>query len=157
MVILLWTALAWAGKYDGVPSDVVVERVVPKAMAELFPRFTDLAELERIVPADCATDWERGVVTSGQGATARLTYTIGPLRRRLTMHVGDVRPDYFVELTHDGKRGFSTTLSSKAVDGGTAVELKTWLNPPPWPFKPLFFAKVKPAWERCWTAALEAL
>ena len=39
-------------------------------------------------------------------------------------------------------------------DGATRVELKTWLAPPPAPFKGVFYKKVLPAWQSCWEQAV---
>ena len=157
ILLLLGTIAAHAGKWDGAPSDVIVERVIPAEPAALTAPLSNLQVLAQLLPSDCVTDWANGTVTSGVGATSRVTYEMGPLRRRLTMNVTKVEEGRFVELDHPGKKGFVTQFRIEPADGGAKVTLGTYLSPPPRPFQGIYFSKVRPAWERCWTRALDNL
>jgi hypothetical protein len=139
-----------------VPSDVVLTRSIEAPAERIHPLVSDLRSLEGLFPADCATGWEHGARSRGVGARARVTYTIGPLKRTLPVVVIKDQP-IVVELDHEGNKGFVTQWQLAGADGTTQVTLGTYLMPPPWPFKGVYYNKVMPAWEDCYQRTLDAL
>jgi hypothetical protein len=156
--VLWWclVAAAWAGKWTDTPSDVIVMRDIDAPTERIHPLVSDLRSLEGLLPADCATDWQHGARSRGVGARARLKYTIGPMRRTLSAVISKDQPAV-VEIDHEGNKGFVTQWQLAELDGGTRVTLGTYLMPPPWPFKGVYFKKVMPAWEDCYERTLDAL
>ena len=154
-MIALLVSSAFAGKWDGYSADVRAERAVAASPAEVTDAVRDLAAWARLVPADCAT-WELQDRTAGVGARARVTYTIASMRRRLTVEISKDEPGRLVELDHAGNKGFFTQVVPVASDTGSTVTLTTFLEPPPWPFRGVFFHKVQPAWVACYERTLDA-
>jgi hypothetical protein len=152
-VIALLVPAAFAGKWDGRSADVRAERPLaapPEAVTELV---RDLGTLSVLMPADCATRWELQERTAGVGARARVTYTIASMRRTLTVVVSKDEPGVLLELDHEGRKGFFTHIRPEA----STVSMTTFLEPPPWPFRGVFYRKVQPAWVDCHARTLEAL
>lgn len=155
---LLLAGLAFAGKFDGAETDIIVEGDVAKSQQELFDTFVDFPAMSKVFPADCVEDWGFGVPSAGIGATTVVTYHMGPMKRRLTGHVSKAEEHYVVEWDHDSKKGFVTQFVLKENDDGTThVKLGSYVAAPPWPFKPVYFNKVKPAWESCYRQAMSNL
>ena len=153
---MLLCGLALAGKFDDQNSDVVVERDIPKSQEALFEMFQDFPAMAKVFPSDCVEDWGFGVPSKGVGATTVVTYHMGPLKRRLTGTITKAQPSYHVEWDHEGKKGFITqfVLSEGPSEGTTHVKLGTYIAPPPWPFKPVYFNKVRAEWLDCYDRAL---
>ena len=144
MLWLLIANLAVAGNpkpWDGQSPDIVIERQLPVSADVLVPKLADFEFAEAIFPEDCMQDWSHGTTTRGMGAITRVTYHMGSMKRRLTAKVSRVE-NHVVEYDHEGKKGFITQWRLKPVDGGTELSLGTYLNPPPWPFRPVFFNKI---------------
>lgn len=151
-----WAALAFAGKWDGKPSDVSVTQVVARPQAELQAELGDWKGWERLLP--CASGWELQARTSGVDARSRALYEIGPLRRRLVGVIRKDVPGLVVELETEGKKGWFTQVRfGDAPEGSTEVTLLTPLTAPKWPVTGIFYKKVKPAWAACYTEALRRL
>ncbi len=158
MWLLLCGLVFAGGKYNDVNSDVVVERDLPQSQEELFALFSDFPAMSKVFPADCVEQWGFGVPSKGMGATTIMTYHMGPMKRRLTAKVIKANEHYHVEWDHEGKKGFVTQfVLSEGAGGKTHVKLGTYVAMPPWPFKPVYFKKVKPAWEDCYDRALISL
>lgn len=157
MWLLLLTVAAHAGRWDDATSDIVVERVIPASPDRVHAPLLNLQVLEQVFPADCVTDWVHGTPTSGVGAMTRVTYRMGSMKRRLTATISKSEPGRLLELDHDGRKGFVTQFRLEAVPEGSKVTLGTWIEAPPRPFKGIFFKNVRPAWEACYTAALDNL
>ena len=152
---MLLVGLAMAGKWDDVDSDVVVERDLPQTQAELFETLIDFPAMSKVLPSDCVEEWGFGVPSKGVGATTRLTYHMGAMKRRLTGSVKKAEEHYVVEWDHAGKKGFVTQfVLSEAQGGGSHLKMGTYISPPPWPFKPLYFNKIRPEWQDCYERAL---
>ena len=152
---MLLCGLALAGKWDDVNSDVVVERDVSASQEELFATFTDFTAMSKVFPADCVEEWGFGVPSKGLSATSRITYHMGAMKRRLTGQIVKANEHYHVEWDHEGKKGFITQfVLSEGPGGQTHVKLGTYITAPPWPFKPLYFNKIRPEWQDCYERAL---
>ena len=150
--------LAWAGKWDQTPADVVVTREVPHSQEAVYERLTDLQAWPQIFPASCLDEWALGTPTSGAGANTMLTYRMSGMKRRLLGTITKAEPAYLVELDHAGKKGFTTQIVLETTEsGGTRVQLGTYLVAPPWPLRGYYFNKVQPAWKACYSQALETL
>lgn len=155
-MVWMWAAAALAGKWDNAATDVKVEKVVPKSVAEIQAVVDDWRGWERILP--CASEWVIPARSQGVDARAEAVYRIGPLRRRL---VGVVRKDtagLVVELETEGKKGWFTQVTfGDAPPGSTLVRFSTPLTAPKWPLTGVFHREVRPAWEACYTEALGRL
>jgi hypothetical protein len=152
-----WAAAAFAGRWDNVPTDVTVEKVVPKPVAEIQATVGDWRGWERILP--CASEWVHQARSTGVDARSEAVYRIGPLRRRLVGVVRKDTPGLVTELETEGKKGWFTqvTYAPGPTDGTTRVTLHTPLTAPKAPLTGVFHKKVKPAWEACYTEALGRL
>lgn len=138
-------------------SDIVAIRSIAASPEAVVAVLSDLHRVETLWPADCTRDWLHGAVSAGPGASAELTYTMGPMRRRLAATLSRVEAGRFVELDHAGKRGFITRWVLTPGELGTSVEAHTWIQPPPWPFGKLYTNRVQPVWQGCQEGFLEAL
>ncbi len=150
-------AVAAAGKWDGAETDVEVTKLVELEPDAIHAKLDDLAKWAARWPDDCATQWEPGPTTASTEGTGTIRYTFGPLRRRLDLEVTRDEPGHVFEIEHPGKRGWFTQVTYRRVDEGTEVVMLTPLNPPPWPFKPMFFNKIRPAMADCYERWLEGL
>jgi hypothetical protein len=153
----LWVCLAWAGKWDGVESNIVSKATIALPPAAVYARIDDWNGVRAIYDVDCVTDWVIGDPTGGVGAQARMTYNHRMMHRRLTAKITKLIDGRYVDLDHLGNKGFVTRFELSETPTGTAVTMTTYTNPPPWPFKPYFFKKVKPAWEACQEKAMANL
>lgn len=159
MLWLLIASVAIAGKpkpWDGMSSDIVVEREVGVGVEVLVPKLTDLQFAAAIFPEECMYDWSHGSTTSGLGAIARVTYHMGSMKRRLTAKVTRVE-DHVVEYDHEGNKGFITQWRMSPAAEGTTLSLGTYIHAPPWPFRPLYFNKIHPKWTACYEQAMDNL
>lgn len=156
-MFLLLTGLAFAGKWDEAIADVQATAVIPAAPETVFGFLLDLANLQRIFPADCIGDWEPGERTFGEGASTWVRYDMAAMHRRLPMTLTVADAPRRVDFDHLGSRGFITRWTLEPADGGSRVTVLTPLNPPPRPFRGYYFKKVKPEWEGCYQRALAAL
>ena len=64
---------------------------------------------------------------------------------------------YFVELDHQGPKGFVTRFKLSPQGDGTGVEMTTYINQPPWPFRGVYFKKILPAWQQCHADTIKTL
>ena len=137
--------------------DVVASRVVNASAAQVYSWLLDLEHHEQMWPAGCTKNWEYGTTRAGIGASARLTYRVSMLRRRLTGTLAEGDPGRYLKIDHAGRAGFATTWELSEVDGGTRVEVHTWVDPPPWPLTATYMNRVRPAWKECHRGALDNL
>lgn len=152
-MIALWLAAAFAAE-DG---NIKVEGDVAAPPAIVEQTVSDLTALQQVFPAHCVQDWVMGPQTKGVGATTRMTYRMGPLRRRLDAKVTRAK-DGYVDLDHAGNKGFVTRWTATPnAQGGSHVVLETHINLPPWPFKRVYLNKIRPIWRECWTVSLQNL
>jgi hypothetical protein len=156
---LFCVASATAGKWDDAPSDVEVRATIATSPTAVHATVSDLKTWSTLLPEDCATDWQFTASTRGVGSKAKVTYTYGPLRRKLTANIVSDEPGRLWRIDHENERkGFFVQFSyPDSTESSTNVLLATPLNPPPWPFKGPFYKKVRPAWEDCYTRSLQAL
>ena len=149
----LLLGLVLANPYEG--RDSVVRAEVSRTVdsVQLTSAASDLQTWETLYPADCVKEWLNSTQTAGVGGRARVTYTIGAMRRRLTVEVSKVEDGLLVDLDHLGNKGFVTRVH---IDG-EVVRLETFVNPPPWPLRSYFYEKLQPEWTRCQESALETL
>ncbi|TNE85751.1 MAG: hypothetical protein EP330_24240 [Deltaproteobacteria bacterium] len=152
--LLLATALA-ASPYADKNADVVASATVPAPPAAVHAALEDLKTFQAILP--CSSDWNFGSVTSGQGASVELTYDVGSMHRRLTAVISKTEAPRVVDYDHAGNKGFITRWRIEEADGGSQVEVTTYLNPPPWPFRKMYFTRIHPQWVTCYDEALAKL
>jgi len=151
-IIAIALATAHAGKWDGAMSDVRVTKLLDATPRAIHAELDEVDEYKALWPEDCATDF-----LVGPGPRGRVRYTFGPMRRKLDLEVTRNEAGHVMEIRHPGKRGWYTQLTYEQVDGGTEVVMLTPLEPPPWPFKPVFFNKIRPAMEDCYRRWLDGL
>ncbi|MCO4744655.1 MAG: SRPBCC family protein [Proteobacteria bacterium] len=154
LTVLLASALA-ASPYADANADVVTSATVPAPREAVHAALEDLDTFKAILP--CASDWAFGSVRKGQGASVELTYDVASMHRRLTAVVSKTEAPRLVDFDHAGNKGFVTRWKLTEQADGTLVELTTYLNAPPWPFRKVYFKRVQPAWEACYDEALAAL
>ncbi|MCB9781283.1 MAG: SRPBCC family protein [Alphaproteobacteria bacterium] len=112
---------------------------------------------QQVVLRGCTDKWEHGTKHVGVGASAVLRYTAGPFKRKLTATISEVKPGRQVVVDHPGNKGFVTTWTATDVQGGTELELHTFLNLPPKPFRKVYVRKVQPVWGVCYDVALQGV
>jgi len=158
MLFWMWVVAAFAGKWDGEPSDVEVTRQLAAAPEAIHAQLADLKKFGTHLPADCAKDWQFTSSTAGRGAKAQVTYTFGPLKRKTVATVVEDQPGRIFRFEHEGdKKGFFTQVTYTEDGSGTMVSLVSFLNPPPWPFTGPFHKKVRPAWTSCYERTLASV
>jgi len=157
--MLIWlSAAALAGKWSDAPTDVDVRLVVPARAEDVHALLSDHRGWQQVVPPSCASEWELLSLTFGVGARARTTWTLGPLTRRRTVRIAKEQPGLFLELEHEGNKGWFTQVRyGPAGTGHAEVQLHTPLAAPPWPLRGVFYARVRPAWEACYAGTLRAI
>ena len=138
-------------------SDLVATAVVHAPPAAVYAALLDLDRQRQLWPEDCAKSWQMGDPHRGEGATASLIWVPSVMHRRLPARISKVEPDRRITVDHEGRKGFTLTWTLSAVEGGTAVELHTWILPPPRPFLRLWSKRVRPAWQACHVAAVQRL
>lgn len=152
-----WIGLALAGRWDGHPSDIEAQAVIDAPPEQLYEVLVDLRSLEALLPDHCATDFVYGERTVGEGATVRLTYHADVLHRRLDATLTRAEEPRLVDVDHAGNKGFVTRFVLAPEADGTRVTMTSFLNPPPWPFRRVFYTRVRPAWTQCYLDALAEL
>lgn len=150
--LLLTLTTALASRWDDHPSDVIVERTIEAPAESIFDAVSQFRYLSELFPEHCVEDW-----AIGSPSTARLTYHMGPMRRRLTAKVTRAESGRLVEIDHEGDKGFVTQFRFEPRGDATHVTLATWIHPPPRPFRRVYFKRVRPAWLTCYSEALEEL
>jgi len=156
MVWLLAAVAIAGGKWDGKDSNITARATLEASPDALYAILEDVHSLERIFPEDCASDFDYGE-RKAPDADVRLTYHFGPLDRSLDARWTKREPNRLVEIDHFGKRGFITRWTLGEVEGGTEVEVTTYINPPPWPLKRYYYTRIRPVWTQCYLDTLEAL
>lgn len=143
-----WAVAAWAG--EG-PADVSVTRTLSASAEQIHAALDDWREWQALLPTDCASDWEIQDSSTGQGAQAEATYRFGPLKRRAYGAIQRDQLGVVFETEHLGRRGWFTQVTyAEGGEGRTDVTIRTPLSEPKWPFRKVFFSKVRPAWEGCY-------
>ena len=74
------------------------------------------------------------------------------MHRNLTFTITRVEADpsrSIVDFDHATNLGFITRWTLTPGESGTAVNVKTALNAPPWPFTGYYFAAIRPEWLSC--------
>lgn len=150
--LLLTTMTVLAGRWDDHPSDVIVHRTIEASPERTFRAVSQFPYVTQLFPERCIED-----LAVGSPSTARLTYHMGPMRRRLTAKVTRAEVGRLVEIDHEGDKGFVTQFRFEPRGESTHVTLATWIHPPPWPFRRIYFERVRPAWITCYVEALEEL
>jgi hypothetical protein len=138
-------------------ADIVITKAIPAPAATVYAYLLDLKHEPDLWTPDCAGSWSFGNVTRGLGATGHVRYTAAEWSRTLDMVLSKVQENFRIEIEHTGKKGFTTTWTLRDQGLSTSVELHTWLNAPPWPFRRFYFRKVQPAWTSCHARVLENL
>ena len=146
-------------------ADLVAQAELNLPAEHLVNRLTDIAVHKAIWTGNCSRDWTLGTPTTGVGASAHMTYTVGSWRRELDGQISRVVTPIVeaghpgrVDLSHAGKKGFETvwTVSPVGVDR-SRVEVHTYLATPPFPVRRAYYNRVQSAWTACHAAALTAL
>jgi len=153
--VLLNAAFALS-KWEGRDADVVAQVALTSPQEALYEILLDDRVLERILPEDCASDFDYEGVKDPK-ATVRLTYHAGAMHRRIDALHSRSDPPRLVEIEHLGSKGFFTRFTLTAQDDGTMAVMTTYLNPPPWPFRKYYYTQVRPIWVQCQIDALKAL
>lgn len=148
---------AFAGKWDGAVSDIAVSKVVPAPAEAVHALLIDWHAWQDALPIDCAQQWEILGDRTGLGARSTALYTFGPMRRRLEGVITKETPGQLIETELAGKSGWFTQVTYAPAEGGTLVTLTSPVTRPKWPLTGVYFDKVKPAWEACYTQALTKL
>ncbi|MBX2796693.1 MAG: SRPBCC family protein [Myxococcales bacterium] len=157
VAFVLGCSLAWGSKWDDVPADVEVSRVIDADPLTVHRRFDDWQEWQSLMPGDCAIEWRLNARTTGVGARATVRYDLGPMRRLLRGVITQDEPGRVLLVEHEGNRGWYTQFRVEAVPDGTRATLLTPLTAPPWPLKSIFHRSVKPAMEDCYARTLQAI
>ena len=157
MWLLLIQVALGASPWDSQDSSVGVSRVIAAEREAVYEQIDDLKELSALYPATCVSDWEFDDQTTGVGARGEVTYRFEKFRRRLAVTIEKAEASRYVELDHLSSKGFITRWLVEESEAGSVVSLKTYINPPPWPFKGYYFKKIKPAWTICYQQTLDNL
>ena len=162
MLLLAGLALA-SSPWADLDADIRAEQVVPAPPEEVYAHLIDLRTLERIFPERCLSEVRVTEPPKGLGATVELTYHAAAMNRRLLgTLVEAIEPTGpgagRIDIDHASARGFVTRfLLHPEGEEATRVEMTSYLNPPPWPFRRMFYTRVRPAWTQCYHDALEGL
>jgi len=158
--MLLWLAasiaLAGPGKWADRNADVSATATVHAPPAVIRKVLTDPHVLEHLYPSSCATDYDYDEPKDPK-ATVCLIYTAGPMHRRLDAMAPEGKGPTVVQVEHLGNKGFVTRWTLTPEDDATEVQMSTYLQPPPWPFRRIFYTRVRPAWVQCHVEALQQL
>lgn len=156
MLTFLFAAALAASPYADMNGDVTASAVIPSSREAVHTALQDLTTFKAILP--CASDWTFGSKKKGEGASVELTYDVASMHRRLTAVISKSDAPRIVEFDHAGGKGFITRWKmTREHNGDTRVDLTTYLNPPGWPYRKVYFKRIQPAWEACYAEALEAL
>jgi carbon monoxide dehydrogenase subunit G len=158
--MLLWLAasLAFAdpSRWANRDPDVSATATIQAPPAAIHAVLMDPHVLERLFPPECASDYDYTDPKDAR-AVVRLTYHAAMLHRRLDAMAPVAKAANVVEVEHLGNKGFYTQWALKPGDDGTEVQMTTYLQPPPWPFRRYYYAHVRPAWVQCHVEALDQL
>lgn len=138
-------------------ADIVAARTVEVSPEVVHAALTDLATHRAIHPDDCLLDWVVDEPAAGVGAEFTVTYRASWMRLRLHGRIARSEAPWLVELEHDGPRGIPVRWLVEPVAEGSRVTLTAYVSPPPWPFRSLFFNRIRPTWTRCWERAVDRL
>lgn len=155
MIALALSAALAASPYAERTPAVAATASMEAPPEAVFPLLEDLEVFQQVLP--CASDWSFGTVRQGLGASVQLTYDIGSMHRRLNAAISQVKAPRVVDYDHAGNKGFVTRWEVEPEGAGSAVRVTTYINPPPWPFRKLFFERIEPQWVACYEAALAGL
>ncbi len=148
--------LALAGSGDEKSGDVRAEKVIEAPLEVIQAEIDSVKDLVRLFEDDCVTKVSFTPRSDGT-EDLHLTYLAGPMRRSLTAHLLESVPGR-VDFDHPGRKGFVTRVAlTELSETHTRVQLTSYLNPPPWPFRKVYFRDVQPAWEACYDEVLQAL
>lgn len=149
---MLMLTLAAALAADAPNADIVSEATVPASPDALVAVLTDLTRFQQALAPECVGRFVAGTPATGKGATGRIRYDMAAMHRDLTFTITrlDVDPARsIVDFDHASRLGFITRWTLSPGDLGTLVNVKTALNPPPWPFARYYFAAIQPEWAVC--------
>lgn len=157
---MLWfalTSLALAGRWDDVDANIYAEVDINAPYEVVQDQLLDLRTLE-LYSDECVSELTIGAPSIGYGAPFRMRFHAGPWSRLVEGRIAEVGARY-VDVEHTGKYGFTTRYLLEPSEDGTGTHLKmtTFLDPPPWPFKPIFYRKVRPGWTACHDELVTAL
>ena len=151
MIWLFWVALGVAQE----SSDIEATRAFSGDAAAVMQVLSDVERLPALFPPTCTRKWDgKG---AGIGSRFEVTYTMGWWKRRLEATVTRVDSHQGVEWEHHGRKGFITRWTVEPSEEGGLIRVKTWMQPPPWPFKRTYYRRIKPKWELCYRQALDVL
>lgn len=150
--MLLTTLAAFGGRWDDHPTDIVVDRTIEASAEELSLAVAQFGHLAGLFPEKCVEDW-----AIASPSVARMTYRMGPMKRRLTGRIARFERGRMLEIDHEGNKGFITRFLFEPRGEATRVQLVTYIHPPPRPFRGVYFKRVKPAWVQCYAEALDEL
>ncbi|MBN2797931.1 MAG: SRPBCC family protein [Deltaproteobacteria bacterium] len=157
---MIWIALigaALAGRWDEANADVSAWREIPAPADAIYRTLSDLHALEGLFPPSCAQDWAHGEITEGIGASASVTYRWDVVRRRLHMTLTQAERDRWIDLDHEGPKGFVTRFAIEGQGASSKVEVTSYINPPPWPLQGRYFLTIQPIWTNCYVELLQNL
>jgi uncharacterized protein YndB with AHSA1/START domain len=154
--LVVGVALA-ASQWEGKDPDVEASVVVAAPADRIFNYLLDLRDLQVVFPEDCIGKWEMGARTFGEGATAYVRYDMAVMHRRLAMTLTHAIGPSTIDFDHLGNRGFVTRWTLAPEGDGTRVTIRTPLNPPPAPFRGVYYRSVQPEWTMCYQRTLTNL
>ena len=156
MIAFLFS-LALAGKWDGHESNIVAEVDIDAPIEVVLEQFLDLHTLD-LYSDECLSEKTIGEPNHGFGAPFRVRYHAGPWSRLVEGQIADIGHRH-VDWEHTGNYGFTTRYAvTPSEDGpGSHVVMTTFLGTPVWPFRGLFFTRVRPGWTACHAELLAAV
>ncbi len=161
-MIVLSVALALAGKWDGMESNIVATTTIEAHVDTVRDKFADMDTMN-LYPPDCVSELQLGEPRQGYGAPFRVRYHAGPWTRLVEGRVEEVGHRH-VDVEHVGRFGFTTRYAvevpqgAQASDGGPVnVTMTTFIDHPPWPFRKAFYTRVRPGWTACHDSLLAAV
>lgn len=144
-------------RWAGVSADVSAQAFVPAVPEKVFAFLLELSNLRVVFGDDCLGKLELGDRSFGEGASAIVRYDMGLMHRKLAMTLSRAEAPERVQYDHLGDKGFVTTWTLRAEDGGTLLSVLTPLNPPPRPLLTDYHTVVQPEWRRCYEQGLSNL
>lgn len=144
-------------RWAGVSADIAASAFVPAPPEKVFAFLLELSNLRVIFRDDCMGRLELGDRSFGEGASAIVRYDMGLMHRKLAMTLSRAEAPERVQYDHLGDKGFLTTWSLKAEDGGTLLSVSTPINPPPRPLQTYYYTVVQPEWRRCYEQGITNL
>lgn len=150
-LLLSLLSTAAAQQDPAAEGDVIAQIQVAAPPSAVFDYLMDLDHHAKLSPEDCTKKWQLGEKTAGVGASTKLVYIAPPVWRRSLTAVLIEADERRITLDHPGNRGFVTTFDfdQAAPEGTTDLTMHTWVNPPPKPFRGVYFKWVQPHWRDC--------